>query len=140
MILVGTAMFEKTEGLSKRALSAGLAASLMILSAGCDQKPAPVPPTPRTSDGDPARGQAAIGRYGCPVCHTIPGIEGANGLVGPPLAGIANRVYIAGVLTNTPENLIRWILNPPAVDSLTAMPYLGVGEDDARDIASFYIR
>jgi cytochrome c len=130
-------MLEKTgQELSKRALSTGLAA-LLILSAGCDPRPAPTPPTPRTSGGDPARGQAAIGRYGCPACHTIPGVEGAHGLVGPPLAGIANRVYIAGVLTNTPENLIRWILNPPTVDSLTAMPYLGVSEDDAKDIASY---
>lgn len=24
-------------------------------------------------------------RAGCPVCHTIPGISGANGQVGPPL-------------------------------------------------------
>lgn len=107
---------------------------MLVLSAGCDPRPAPAPPTPRTLGGDPARGHAAIGCYGC---HAIPGIEGTHGLVGPPLAGIANRVYIAGILTNTPENLVRWILNPPAVDSLTAMPYLGVSEADAQDIAGY---
>lgn len=87
--------------------------------------------------GDPARGKAAIGRYGCGSCHTIPGIRGANGLVGPPLAGIASRAYIAGVMQNTPDNLIQWVLDPPRVDQKTAMPKLGVADAEARDIASY---
>src|SRR6185436_863734 len=62
--------------------------------------------------GDPARGKAAISRYGCASCHTIAGVRGADGLVGPPLTGVASRVYIAGVLQNTPENLIQWIQDP----------------------------
>jgi hypothetical protein len=41
---------------------------------------------------------------------------GASGPVGPPLGGIGQRLYVAGVLTNTPENLVRWIQNAPAVD------------------------
>ena len=57
--------------------------------------------------------------------------------MGPPLAGIGSRVYIAGVMSNTPTNLVRWIENPPGVDSLTAMPNLGVTERDARDIAAY---
>src|SRR5919202_5823376 len=76
--------------------------------------------------GDPTRGRAAISRYGCATCHTIPGIRGADALVGPPLTQIASRSYIAGVLPNTPENMVRWIENPPQVDRLTAMPNLGV--------------
>ena len=44
-----------------------------------------------------------------------PGVVDARGLVGPPLTQIANRIYIAGVLTNTPDNLIEWIQNPPGV-------------------------
>jgi cytochrome c1 len=57
--------------------------------------------------------------------------------VGPPLAGIASRAYIAGVLTNTPENMERWIQDPRAVDSLTAMPNAGVTETDARHITAY---
>lgn len=87
--------------------------------------------------GDPSRGRAAISRYGCSTCHTIPGISGANGLVGPPLSQMASRSYIAGVMPNTPDNMIRWIQNPPQVDGLTAMPNLGVNEQDARDIAGY---
>jgi cytochrome c len=87
--------------------------------------------------GDPSRGRAAISRYGCSTCHTIPGVNGANGLVGPPLSQMASRSYIAGVMPNTPDNMIRWIENPPQVDGLTAMPNLGVSEQDARDIAGY---
>jgi cytochrome c2 len=87
--------------------------------------------------GNPDRGPLLIRSYGCGTCHTIAGVTGANGLVGPPLTGIAQRSYIAGVLPNAPENMVRWIENPKAVDSLTAMPVLGVSSADARDIAAY---
>ena len=41
------------------------------------------------------------------------------------------------VLTNPPENLARWIEAPQEVDSLTAMPDVGVGPAEARDIATW---
>jgi len=87
--------------------------------------------------GDPARGGALMRKYGCQTCHTIPGVVGADGLVGPPLAGIASRSYIAGVLPNAPDNMLRWIKDPKAVDSLTAMPNTGVTPSDARHIAAY---
>ena len=87
--------------------------------------------------GDPNRGVAAIGRYGCGSCHTIRGINGAVGLVGPPLTGVGDRMYIAGVLPNSPQNLVSWIRNPKAADEKTAMPVLGVTEQDATDIAAY---
>jgi cytochrome c2 len=87
--------------------------------------------------GNPDRGPQLIRSYGCSTCHTIAGVDGANGLVGPPLTGIAQRAYIAGVLPNAPDNMVRWIENPKAVDSLTAMPVLGVSPADARDIAAY---
>jgi cytochrome c len=90
-----------------------------------------------TDGGDAARGRIAIRQYGCGACHTVPGVPGANGLVGPPLAGVGGRAYIAGVLTNTPQHMVRWIVNPRGVDSLTAMPATGVSEREARDIASY---
>jgi cytochrome c len=87
--------------------------------------------------GYPSRGREKMRRYGCASCHTIPGIPEADSLVGPPLTNIAGRTYIGGVLTNTPDNMIRWIQNPQGVDPLTAMPNLGVTEEDARDIAAY---
>ncbi|HEX3684186.1 MAG TPA: c-type cytochrome [Bryobacteraceae bacterium] len=90
-----------------------------------------------TTGGDARRGAAAISRYGCGACHVIPGVSGAQGLAGPPLSGIASRTYIAGVLQNTPENMMRWIENPPAVDEHTVMPNLHVTAKDAADIAGY---
>ncbi|HKO14785.1 MAG TPA: cytochrome c oxidase assembly protein [Gemmatimonadaceae bacterium] len=90
-----------------------------------------------TGGGHAARGRQLIHQYGCGSCHTVPRVAGANATVGPDLRGIAGRAYIAGVLTNNPGNMMRWILDPPAVDSLTAMPNEHVSPTDARDIAAY---
>ncbi len=90
-----------------------------------------------STGGDPDRGRAAIGRLGRGSCHAIPGVRGADALVGPSLDRIASRTYIAGVAVNTPENMLRWLRDPPGVDPLTAMPNLHLTEPDARDIAGF---
>jgi len=87
--------------------------------------------------GSPRRGVEAINRYGCATCHTIPGVPGATALVGPNLQQVASRMYLAGVLPNTPDNMVRWIQRPRDIDPLTAMPNLGVNDADARDIASY---
>ena len=90
-----------------------------------------------TSGAAAARGHALIQHYGCGNCHSIPDVPGADALVGPPLDRIGSRVYIAGVLTNTPENMARWIQDPRAVDPLTAMPKLGVSDEDATNIVAY---
>ncbi len=87
--------------------------------------------------GDPARGQGALLGYGCSSCHRIPGVSGTTATVGPPLAQFAERRYIAGELPNTPDNLIKWIMDPNSIEPGTAMPNLGVNEAAARDIASY---
>jgi len=87
--------------------------------------------------GDPARGVRALGTYGCGSCHMIPGVDGAKGTVGPPLTAFGRRTYVAGLLPNTQENLVRWIERPQAVSPGNAMPNLGVTERDARDIAAY---
>lgn len=87
--------------------------------------------------GDPARGREHIRRYGCVSCHTIPGVPEADSMVGPPLTQVAARTYLGGRLTNSPDNMIRWIRDPRGVDPQTAMPNLGVSEQDARDIAGY---
>jgi cytochrome c2 len=89
------------------------------------------------SGGDARRGAASIVRYGCGSCHTIDGISGAHGLVGPPLTGLRNRMYVAGMLPNTPDHLVEWIRNPKTVNPKTAMPALGVSARDAADMAAY---
>ena len=90
-----------------------------------------------TAGGNARAGRDAIRRYGCNACHTISGVPGANGLVGPPLDGIANRQYIAGELPNTAANLMLWIQHPRQVEPHTAMPEMNVTEQDSRDIAAY---
>jgi len=87
--------------------------------------------------GDSQRGAESVSRYGCGSCHTIGGIAGAHGLVGPPLTGLRNRMYIAGMLPNDAENLVHWIRHPKQVNAGTAMPELGVTAADAADIAAY---
>jgi cytochrome c2 len=87
--------------------------------------------------GSARRGPERIAQYGCPACHTIPGVKDAQGNVGPPLTRIGERTYIAGMLRNTPANLVRWIREPQAVIPGNAMPNMGVTEADARDIAAY---
>jgi cytochrome c len=87
--------------------------------------------------GDPGVGRQLIQRYGCGSCHTIPGVRGARGLVAPPLTHWAARGYVAGVLGNTPNNLVNWIQHPRGIVPGTDMPDLGVTEQEARSIAAY---
>ena len=91
----------------------------------------------RLTGGDPHRGEASLLRYGCAGCHTIPGIARADGLIGPPLDFFDGRIYVAGMLPNTPDNLIRWIVNPRGVNPQTAMPVTGISPNEARDAAAY---
>ena len=90
-----------------------------------------------STGGSPEEGRVEIRRFGCGACHTIGGVPGANGKVGPELNGVAGRAYIAGVVENSPQNIVSWIMNPKAHSPTTAMPYLGVSESQARDIAAY---
>ena len=90
-----------------------------------------------TGGGDAIHGKQLVTQYGCPACHSIPGIEGAKGVVGPPLDHIAQRTFIAGKVQNTPQNVITWLQNPQSFDPANAMPNLGVTQKDARDIAAY---
>ena len=87
--------------------------------------------------GNAPEGKHLIGVYGCGACHIIPGVPAARGLVGPPLTVWGDRTIIAGELPNTPDNLVRWLQNPKAVEPKTAMPDLGLTKDQATDIAAY---
>lgn len=110
----------------------GLFASVALV-VGCSESP----PKLHVAGGDAGRGKAAIERYGCPACHTIPGIPGYGANVGPPLGKLASRAYVGGVLPNLPQNLVRWLQDPPAIAPRTVMPKLGVSEAEARDMAAY---
>jgi cytochrome c2 len=103
------------------------------LISGCKQ----VPTVTAGTIGSASRGRATIVIYGCGKCHTIPGIRGANGVVGPPLESVARRTYIGGNFPNTPDTLTHWIMAPQTMKRKTAMPSLGLSEPQARDVVAY---
>jgi cytochrome c1 len=52
---------------------------------------------------------------------------------------LAGRVYLGGVLTNSPDHLVRWIVNPRAVSPKTAMPVTGISDAEARHVAAYLL-
>jgi cytochrome c1 len=108
----------------------------MALVAGCESSHVQSGYTVAT-EGDARRGAGVIRDFGCGACHTIPGIRAANGVVGPPLYFFSRRTFIAGELPNTPANLVRWVQDPPSVEPMTAMPKLGLSDQQARDVAAY---
>jgi cytochrome c1 len=87
--------------------------------------------------GNPHTGQVLARGKGCGGCHEIPGVKGAHGNVGPPLTKFASRMYVGGVLLNTPEHLHQWLLDPPSIDPKSAMPNVGLKDQEARDLAAY---
>jgi cytochrome c2 len=87
--------------------------------------------------GDPVRGRELLTTYGCTGCHMVPGVEGPRAMLGPALDNTATKTSIVGKFPNTPENMTRWITNPPGMDPNTTMPNVGVNPQDARDLTAF---
>jgi len=125
------AWIESPSHARKRAARAVLAVGVTAAGA-CSRAAASAVP-----GGDVARGKTAIAAMGCGACHTVSGVPGANGEVGPPLSDVARRSIIAGELANTPDNMVRWIRDPQAIEANTAMPNLGVSDQTARDIVAY---
>jgi cytochrome c len=87
--------------------------------------------------GDPERAPEITRRYGCSSCHTIPGIPGADGQVGPRLSGLLHRVYIGGGAVNSPDQLVHFIVTPQQFSPHSAMPASGLSEAEARDVTAY---
>ena len=86
---------------------------------------------------DPEEGARLIASIGCGGCHMIPGIDGARGLVGPPLDHMGRRVFIAGMLRNTPDNMVIWLMDPQAVVPGNAMPNMALQVEQAQAITNY---
>ncbi len=94
--------------------------------------------------GDPERGRALfvdasiVQPNGCGTCHSVRGVPGASGIAAPNLTNVSLRPTLAGdTIPNTPENMTRFIVDPPAIKTGAQMPKLGVSDAQARDLAAF---
>lgn len=111
-------------------LALNVAAILLLGACGAEDPPPAL-------GGDRENGKLLLRQFGCGTCHEIPGVADARGRVGPPLEGVATRVYLGGVLPNTPQNMSAFIRKPQAFAPRTAMPDLGVTEPHARDMVAY---
>lgn len=97
----------------------------------------PAVPFHDVSQGQIERGRKSIEKFGCGGCHVIPGIPGALGRVGPSLREFHHQTYIAGFLPNRTNYLVEWLKNPQKISPGSAMPDLGVSQQEAEDIATY---
>ncbi|HTI85319.1 MAG TPA: cytochrome c oxidase assembly protein [Alphaproteobacteria bacterium] len=118
----------------RRAFATTAMVLALVVLTGCDDSKSPARPVP---GGDAKRGESLVARVGCGGCHVVPGLADARGVVGPPLTGFGARLYVAGMVPNTPENLIAWIKDPQAIVPGNVMPALGLDDQQARDIAAY---
>lgn len=111
-------------------------ASLFLLTSGCTGGR-----TERAyrvaTGGTSESGRKIIESKKCGACHTIPGIRTARGRVAPPLYFFSQRSFVAGEVPNTVENLVKWVKAPQSIEPGTAMPNLGLSDQEARDVAAY---
>ena len=106
------------------------------------QTSAPTGPqsTAQAAPTDPAyaAGEKLFAAKGCVGCHSLTAVNAPKGMVGPNLANVGARTYIAaGTLKNTDENLAHWIRDPQGIKKGVLMPNLGVTADEARSLVAF---
>lgn len=64
----------------------------------------------------------------------------ARGTIGPSLDRLGRRVYLAGVLANSPQELAEWIRAPEDAKPNTGMPNVNATKPDAKDMAAYLYR
>ena len=101
------------------------------------QDPASQPQLIAQSDEQVQRGYQLFAEKGCSNCHSVDGYR--DGLIVgdpdfPDLTNFGLRTTIAaGVVTNTPENLARWLRDPQDVKPANYMPTLWPAEEAVSD-------
>ncbi|HEX4978570.1 MAG TPA: cytochrome c oxidase subunit II [Acidimicrobiales bacterium] len=95
------------------------------------------------SGGEAAEGQELFITRGCGACHTIEGLEGAAGKVGPDLTHLQSRDWFGGATFELNErNLRRWLRNPPEMKPMRpennqGMPDLGLSEEEITKLIAY---
>lgn len=95
-------------------------------------------PAQAPSGGLAAQGAQLFATGACVACHTINGVQGASGTVGPNLTHFAGRTTFAGAtLKNVPSNLAAWLTDPPLVKPGADMPNLGLTRDQVDALVAY---
>lgn len=102
------------------------------------QAPAVVP-----TEGLAAAGADAFRGFNggtCIACHTVRGVEGAGGQIGPDLTHFASREEFAGaILKMNEQDLTAWLRNPPGLKPGSKMRNYQIPEDTIRALVAFLL-
>ena len=98
----------------------------LITPAGGDQLAEP----------DAAEGAKVFANGPCTTCHRIDGVS--KGYMGPDLSHFGGRTTMAaGILSNTPANVARWVTDPEALKPGAQMPELGLSGKQLNDLVAY---
>jgi cytochrome c oxidase subunit 2 len=94
-------------------------------------------PSTAAMSADAKDGEKLFQKLTCSNCHSVSGFTQDTG-VGPNLTHIAGRETLAaGVRTNTPENLAKWLANPQAVKPESHMPNFQLTNEQVRYLTAY---
>lgn len=94
-------------------------------------------PGPAPSSENAQKGLALFEQMSCVNCHTIKGTI-ASATFGPDLTHFASRKQLgAGIVTNTPENLRRWLRDPQQVKVGAKMPNFKFTDEQVTQLADY---
>ena len=83
-----------------------------------------------------ATGAKIFANSPCTTCHRIDGVS--KGYIGPDLSHFGTRTTLAaGVLSNTPANVAKWITDPEAIKPGAQMPRLGLAGEQLNDLVAY---
>jgi cytochrome c oxidase subunit 2 len=93
---------------------------------------------PAAEPGDEAAttGKAIFAGSACVGCHTVRGVSA--GRLGPDLTHFASRRTLgAGMFPNTPDTVVAWVRNAPALKPGVKMPAFAFTDEQARALAAY---
>ncbi len=94
---------------------------------------------PAVEDPSVSEGRAVFEQNACINCHAVKGTV-ADGRFGPDLTHLMSRDTIAaGAMTNTKDNLKKWIKDPDAYKPGCLMPAMKLSDQDINKIASYLV-
>ncbi len=102
------------------------------------QRLAAVPPTGSEALAGLDVFNGKTGKQACGSCHTVNGLAGAEGQMGPDLTHLQSRTTFAGAIFDmTNENLVKWLENPPKRKAGSKMPNLGLSGDEINKLVAY---
>ncbi|MBV9874054.1 MAG: cytochrome c oxidase subunit II [Verrucomicrobia bacterium] len=90
------------------------------------------------SDSQTEEGQKQFVASSCGTCHTIDGLQGANGVFAPNLTHFASRATLgSGVAPNDEQNLRSWLKDPQVLKAGCLMPNMQLTDNQVDAILAY---